>query len=545
MKYIPDLLNLVPHQPRDFEERKKLLSFAFATGDSAGALGDVLDRAEIWGSRFEPKCFADDLFIDDFIDECMDVRIGSSNSRINKTFLRAILCHGLHDPAAIRFRQEMLDELVRDENTRQDLEEAYRILVELRKDLDSSGEFGRVYFARWRMEVLGHIGHAVELLKDRFVGVCSGLARIREYAIQISETEGYRNLTTLLEFEDKMATVGMQLRLGADGRVRGFEIVNFDENGSNRFYVGPWRRLLSRLSALLRGYQVTGEELLSRWVERVFEQLVEHLVPFLQLIGDMEFYLAALHFRDLALARGLETCLARFEGHRGGRQTSKLFNPLLLSMDAGPIPCDISTGHQHSMVIVTGPNSAGKTRLLQSLAFEQMLGQAGCFVNAAQSELSLASGMFVSLLERESADQKEGRLGLELLRIRSLFENGKPGGLVVLDELCSGTNPSEGEEIFLLVASLLHKLGVETFVSTHFLRFASKLENERPFLHLEFLRADLDSGCEPTYQFVTGVAQTSLAGQTAKRLGVTREELLKLVEQSLSERRGLAANDPG
>ena len=62
--------------------------------------------------------------------------------------------------------------------------------------------------------------------------------------------------------------------------------------------------------------------------------------------------------------------------------------------------------------------------------------------------LVLAPGLVVSLIQETKADQAEGRLGMELVRIRELFEQLPPGAMVILDELCSGTNPSEGEEIF-------------------------------------------------------------------------------------------------
>jgi DNA mismatch repair protein MutS2 len=102
---------------------------------------------------------------------------------------------------------------------------------------------------------------------------------------------------------------------------------------------------------------------------------------------------------------------------------------------------------------------------------------------------------------------------------------------VIMDELCSGTNPSEGEEIFRLVVDLLSELAPQAFITTHFLRFAADLERERPLPGLAFLQVELDADREPTYGFVGGVAKTSLASKTAERLGVTREALEALVRE--------------
>jgi DNA mismatch repair protein MutS2 len=103
--------------------------------------------------------------------------------------------------------------------------------------------------------------------------------------------------------------------------------------------------------------------------------------------------------------------------------------------------------------------------------------------------------------------------------------------MVILDELCSGTNPSEGEEIFELVVSMLTKLEPQVFITTHFLELAARLEREKKQDDLRFLQVDLGADQEPTYQFVPGVARTSLARQAAERLGVTREHLLALIDR--------------
>ncbi len=99
-----------------------------------------------------------------------------------------------------------------------------------------------------------------------------------------------------------------------------------------------------------------------------------------------------------------------------------------------------------------------------------------------------------------------------------------------MDELCSGTNPSEAVDIFLIVLELLGSLNPVAIITTHFLDFGRRLESEPPVEHLEFLQVVMD-GERSTYQFAAGVAPTSLAASTAKRLGVTLEKLSALIEQ--------------
>ncbi len=221
----------------------------------------------------------------------------------------------------------------------------------------------------------------------------------------------------------------------------------------------------------------------------------------------------------------------------GHCEIKNLFNPWLVA-DEGTevVPCDVELSRFNSVVIVTGPNSGGKTRLLQSLAVLQLLAQVGLFVPASRARLFAVDQLFLSLLEHSGPQQSEGRLGLELLRIRQVFETTGPRALVLMDELCSGTNPSEGERIFEMVLELLEELGPQVWITTHFLDFAARLL-QKNLKYLRFLQVQLGANHLPTYQFVPGVAQTSLARNTAARLGVTREELVELIHRRRVTRR--------
>jgi DNA mismatch repair protein MutS2 len=105
--------------------------------------------------------------------------------------------------------------------------------------------------------------------------------------------------------------------------------------------------------------------------------------------------------------------------------------------------------------------------------------------------------------------------------------------MVVMDELCSGTNPSEGEALMQLVLEALHQLGPQAFITTHFLDFMARLAASSR--QHRFLQAGLDEHERPTYAFVEGVARTSLAHLVAERLGVTRHSLCALMARNNPE----------
>ncbi|MCA9643698.1 MAG: DNA mismatch repair protein, partial [Myxococcales bacterium] len=309
--------------------------------------------------------------------------------------------------------------------------------------------------------------------------------------------------------------------------------LQLEEDRQNPFANSVLRRWLVKLELFIRGYQFSDGEVMAHLIDGVFEGVVDHTLHFVELLADIEFYLGALGFRDLALQAGLGVSLPDFAPPDAPRRLIGLFNPLLLASQPRVVPCDVTLEHHATTLLITGPNSGGKTRLLQSLGLAQVLGQCGLFIPAASGSLSPASSLVVSLLQDTKADQSEGRLGMELMRIRELFQHLPPGAMVILDELCSGTNPSEGEEIFELVVKMLGRLEPQVCITTHFLSFADRLRREAQIPGLTFLQVELGADQAPTYQFVPGVARTSLAGQTAARLGVTAAQLNELVDANL------------
>ncbi|HEU4538369.1 MAG TPA: DNA mismatch repair protein, partial [Polyangiaceae bacterium] len=529
---IPDLMSVEPALRVDFASLRQLLVFAFATGASPEAFDEALGAASLPPSSWEASGYARDLFLNDLVARVLRVRAGGRSYAPCAPYLLRAISAPPRDPAVTEFRQGVLGELAADASFRRDFERLYGELVELRTLFCASR---LVAGSLRRLEILRQLRRVLEGLGAAFEGASSGLARLREFGEDALASEAYRRLGALLDYDERMATVDVRVGVGADGELRAFEIVALRESADNPFYASPLGRFFARLRLALRGYRMGGGELVERFVGEVFGGLEGRTVVLFQLLGDMEFYLAGLGLRDAALERGLAVCFPEYgpPGAEGaGLEVRGLFNPLLFAEKRTPQPCDLATAHADATVIVTGPNSGGKTRLLQALALAQLFGGAGLYVAAARARLPRFAGLFVSLLDEARSDQPEGQLGMELLRIRRMFERLAPGSLVLLDELCSGTNPSEGEEIARLVITLLPELGSQVFITTHLLQFAARLEAERPAPRLEFLQVALDEHERPTYDFAPGVARTSLAHKTAARLGVTRDELLALIAEN-------------
>ncbi len=541
---IPDLLSDEPAIRIDLQDLRDTLTFGFALGTTPEAFDRVLGAANLPASSWDHAAFERDLFLEDLVQRSLRIRIGGRAVTPCLPYLLRVMSEPPRDPAVVAFRQRVLEELAGSTEFRKQFERIYTGLATLRAALCSEAAVRRGGGTHRRLEILRSVEEVVSELARSFEGATSGLARLRDFGRAVQATPIYERLAALLDHERHLGTVDLRVQVGSDGALRTFNILAVRENRQNPFHTSAIWRFFSRLRLLLRGYRVTPGEVAERLLDDVWSGMERSVGMFFQLLGDMEFYLAGLGLSDMARDKGLPVCLAELARPgeaNAGIQIKRLYNPLLLAGKTTPVPCDLATARDDAVVIVTGPNSGGKTRLLQSIGLAQLLGQVGLFVTAERARLPLLSGMFVSLIEEARSDQPEGQLGMELMRIRRLFEELGFGSLVLLDELCSGTNPSEGEEIARLVISLLPQLKSQVFVTTHLLTLASGLAEDPPVPQLEFLQVDLDAHERPTYGFVPGVAKTSLAHRTAARLGVTRDELQALIA---SKQRAAAALPP-
>ena len=536
----PDLLEPTPRLRLDARLFSETLTFAFATGSSPEAFERVLKSYNPGPSTFDPENFARDLFVKDLVARCLCVSTEKRDRYpLMQRPLLALLTHPSSDARTLAFRHQVLRQLTESPDLARSLEQSW---AEIRYlfDLFQGGERARHSAAVMRrLDILRAFHNTIGKLGQAFEGASGPLARAHGFASAVQASEGWAHLESLLDYESNLATVDVRVRIGHDGEIRSFAIQRLAENEANPWYASPLRRFLARLSLLFRGINVRSSELLGRLVESVFDELQEAWLLLYQLMLDFELLLAALRFRELAKTRGLDVSLPELisaevaASDAPASRFENLFNPFLLLESAAPVACDIGHGAA-AISIITGPNSGGKTRLLQAIGLSQLLAQAGLFVPARAARLSIRSGIFVSLVQQAESDQSEGRLGTELLRIRRLFESLPRGGLAILDELCSGTNPTEGEEIFELLIELLGELSPAAFISTHFLGLAARLERERP-VELAFLEVELGPAGRATYRFTPGVAKTSLARGVAERLGVTRESLRALLDSRKAE----------
>lgn len=532
----PDLLHQTTAPVGQSHGLSQALTFGFARGVDEKRLLE-LAAPPLAESTFNKEFFAKDLFVDELIEHSFPTRGGGKLKNVASSYFKKLLLAPPKDLTDVTFRQCILAEL-RDQEERHDLlVKAQSSLLAFREALCGSDHFSsKTVGVRRRIDILLALRRAMDDLFAATGSSHSGLERAAVWVEETRRTEPYQALSRLLSFEDGRSFLETRLQVGYDGTLRRFDIVGTTIVPHPAFARNALGRFFHKLVSLLKGYRFSEEDLMSQILDQVFSGLEDVVCDLLSLSLQLEFYLRGMGFREAAQRCGLEVCLPSLipkEKQRGSRVLQGLFNPWLVGQGVKVIPCDFVPKDPPSTFIITGPNSGGKTRFLQSLAVTQLLAQVGLFVPAKIARIPEVEQLFLSLIEQVHANQDEGRLGIELLRVREVFESSRSCSLVLMDELCSGTNPSEGERIFQMVLDLFDELGPEVVISTHFLDFAQGLKLERTE-KIAFFQVQMDENEHPTYQFVEGVAATSLARNTAARLGVTREELLLLVRSHQS-----------
>jgi len=522
----PDPLHPVPAVRLDARLARQAVAFGFASGDARELIERAIDEAPLAPTTFTRSGLTEALFLGEVVDRVFAFRdteerdVAPRRERIVR-----MLARPSSDPATTLHRQRVLAELVERPDLAEDLAATRAALAAwtgaLAMDVGPSVEEQHAH----RVEALSALRAAIEELAARFDGAESGLATLGAFGRAVRASEAFATLERLLDDEAGLVRLGLDVELGADGRIRALAIAGSARRASplGRSFVG---RAFGAIARALLGRRFSVEEVAARLFDAALAPLEGAAAALLQVVGDVELLLGALAFRRRAEAAGLAVCLPDLVAStERGAELEGLFDPLLLGGERAPVPWDVSEPHAGAIVVVTGANSGGKTRLLESVALAQLLAQAGLFVPARRAVVPRAEGLFVSFSVEASATHAEGRLGTELARVLRLFDELGPGDLVVVDELCSGTNPSEAEALIDLVLEVLAEAGIRAWVSTHFLDLAARLARETPHGRMVFLRAAVDAEGRPRFAFEPGVAPSALARETATRLGLTREGL--------------------
>lgn len=205
------------------------------------------------------------------------------------------------------------------------------------------------------------------------------------------------------------------------------------------------------------------------------------------------------------------------------------------------VPLQFSIGNGVQGIVITGPNTGGKTVAIKTVALCCMMAQCGLHVPCQEAELCMCSNFLCDIGDGQNLSENLSTFSAHITNVLDILKRVNTESLVVMDELGSGTDPQEGMGIAVAILEELKKSGALFLVTTHYPEIKVYAEKEEGILNAKM--AFDSENLKPLYQMVIGEAGESCALLIAKRLGMPAGMLRRAMKAAYGEERADVLKD--